>query len=128
MDFDRGICYYHPNRFKFKNVGKVFFPNIDQNGEVSVSCFVEDAHGGILVGTRQGLTVLYLESKLSFEAGLPRNLRCNGLTKDSRQRIWLSSVEALFCIQNGKSRSYPVRDVAKVFEAPDKNLYICSYI
>ncbi len=126
---DRGICYYHPNRFKFKNVGKVFFPNIDQNGEVSVSCFVEDAHGGILVGTRQGLLRYSLsESKLSFEAGLPRNLRCNGLTKDSRQRIWLSSVEALFCIQNGKSRSYPVRDVAKVFEAPDKNLYICSYI
>lgn len=126
---DRGICYYHPNRFNFKNVGKVFFPNIDQNGEVSVSCFVEDAHGGILVGTRQGLLRYSLsESKLSFEAGLPRNLRCNGLTKDSRQRIWLSSVEALFCIQNGKSRSYPVRDVAKVFEAPDKNLYICSYI
>lgn len=126
---DRGICYYHPNRFKFKNVGKVFFPNIDQNGEVSVSCFVEDAHGGILVGTRQGLLRYSLsESKLSFEAGLPRNLRCNGLTKDSRQRIWLSSVEALFCIQNGKSRSYPVHDVAKVFEAPDKNLYICSYI
>ena len=126
---DRGICYYHPNRFKFKNVGKVFFPNIDQNGEVSVSCFVEDAHGGILVGTRQGLLRYSLsESKLSFEAGLPRNLRCNGLTKDSRQRIWLSSVEALFCIQNGKSRSYPVRDVAKVFEAPDKKLYICSYI
>ena len=126
---DRGICYYHPNRFKFKNVGKVFFPNIDQNGEVSVSCFVEDAHGGILVGTRQGLLRYSLsESKLSFEAVLPRNLRCNGLTKDSRQRIWLSSVEALFCIQNGKSRSYPVRDVAKVFEAPDKNLYICSYI
>lgn len=126
---DRGICYYHPNRFKFKNVGKVFFPNIDQNGEVSVSCFVEDAHGGILVGTRQGLLRYSLsESKLFFEAGLPRNLRCNGLTKDSRQRIWLSSVEALFCIQNGKSRSYPVRDVAKVFEAPDKNLYICSYI
>ena len=73
---DRGICYYHPNRFKFKNVGKVFFPNIDQNGEVSVSCFVEDAHGGILVGTRQGLLRYSLsESKLSFEAGLPRNLR-----------------------------------------------------
>ena len=126
---DRGICYYHPNRFKFKNIGKVFFPNIDQNGEVSVSCFVEDTHGEILVGTRQGLLRYSLsESKLSVEAGLPRNLRCNGLTKDSRQRIWLSSVEALFCIQNGKSRSYPVRDVAKVFEAPDKNLYICSYI
>lgn len=126
---DRGICYYHPNRFNFKNIGKVFFPNIDQNGEVSVSCFVEDTHGEILVGTRQGLLRYSLsESKLSVEAGLPRNLRCNGLTKDSRQRIWLSSVEALFCIQNGKSRSYPVRDVAKVFEAPDKNLYICSYI
>ncbi len=126
---DRGICYYHPNRFKFKNIGKVFFPNIDQNGEVCVSCFVEDTHGEILVGTRQGLLRYSLsESKLSVEAGLPRNLRCNGLTKDSRQRIWLSSVEALFCIQNGKSRSYPVRDVAKVFEAPDKNLYICSYI
>jgi len=126
---DRGICYYHPNRFKFKNIGKVFFPNIDQNGEVSVSCFVEDTHGEILVGTRQGLLRYSLsESTLSVEAGLPRNLRCNGLTKDSRQRIWLSSVEALFCIQNGKSRSYPVRDVAKVFEAPDKNLYICSYI
>ena len=126
---DRGICYYHPNRFKFKNVGKVFFPNIDQNGEVSVSCFVEDTSGEILIGTRQGLLRYSLsESKLSVEAGLPRNLRCNGLTKDSRQRIWLSSVEALFCIQNGKSRSYPVRDVAKVFEAPDKNLYICSYI
>ena len=125
---DRGVCYYHPNRFKFKNVGRVLFPNVNQDTEVHILCFVEDGDGGILIGTRQGLLQYSLsEGKLSPFAKLPDALVCNSLTKDSEQRIWLSSYDALFCIRKGQVKSYPIRNSAKIFEAPDKKLYICSY-
>lgn len=125
---DRGVCYYHPERFKFKNTGRVFFPDADQEREVHVSCFAEDANGEILVGTRQGLLrYSQSEDRLTPFDGLPRNLACNALTQDSRRRIWLATSADLFCIHEANIRSYPIRDVAKVFEAPDGNIYICSY-
>lgn len=38
---DRGILYYHPNRFRFQNIGNSLFPTA-KDVNISVTCFTTD--------------------------------------------------------------------------------------
>lgn len=45
---NRGLFYYHPNRFRFQNIGKALFPLSDEEA-VAVKGFAETAAGKIIV-------------------------------------------------------------------------------
>lgn len=127
---NQGLFYYHPNRFRFRNIGNSLFP-ATPNTNISVTCFVTDEKENILVGTRKGL-FCYTPSddKLSPYSQELSDVCCNVLFKDTRQRIWLGTTkQGLFCIMpDGKTRRYPlsVRIIHSITELPDGTLYLSN--
>ena len=100
--FNHGLLYYHPDRFKFKNVGKTFFGT--QLKDIDVSCFEQIAQNTILVGTKNGLYSYSPEtSKLSVFTGFPADADCLSMTKDSQNRIWICTRnKGVYCLQNNQ--------------------------
>jgi signal transduction histidine kinase/DNA-binding response OmpR family regulator/ligand-binding sensor domain-containing protein len=126
--FNRGLLYYHADRFKFKNVGKAFFGRPVK--DIDVTCFTENGQGTILVGTSKGLYSYVPETTtLSLWPGLPANIACTSLIKDSRNRIWLSSWNSgLYCIENKKVRKYDLLNVTilQIYETPIGQLFMAT--
>ncbi|MFC5681878.1 ATP-binding protein [Flavobacterium sp. MAHUQ-51] len=100
--YNHGLLYYHPDRFKFKNIGKSFF-NI-QSKDINVNCFVETTAGQIIVGTKNGLyNYNSKDSKLSLLPGLPTDVDCLSMTKDIQNRIWICTRNnGVYCWQNNQ--------------------------
>lgn len=100
--FNHGLLYYHPDRFKFKNVGKTFFGT--QSKDIDVTCFQETEEHTILVGTKNGLYNYAPEiSKLSIFPKLPADLDCLSMTKDSQNRIWICTKnKGVYCLQSNQ--------------------------
>lgn len=124
---DRGILYYHPDRFKFRNFGHSLF-NLPDSKKISVRCFAEK-DGYILVGTQNGL-FRKEKSATSMEPfkGIPSNSVCDMLMKDSKNRIWLCTQNnGLFCFEKGKIRQLrPPGSCISIFEDFDGQLYLCT--
>lgn len=126
---NQGILYYHPNRFRFQNIGRTLFPT-PKDMNIYVTCFTTDNKGNILVGTRKGLFYYNpSDGTLSPYAGELSAINCNTLFKDSRQRIWLGTAgRELYCIMpDGGIRCYTLRGqtIHSMIELPDKTLYLC---
>lgn len=126
--FNRGLLYYHADRFKFKNIGKTFFGS-DVN-DIDVTCFTETEQGSIVVGTSKGLYSYAPEtSSLSLWKGLPADIGCVSLTRDSKGRIWLSSWNyGLYCIENNIATKFDLGglNVLGVVEAVSGQLYFAT--
>lgn len=103
--FNHGLLYYHPDRFKFKNVGKTFFGN--QPKDIDVTCFEQTAQNTILVGTKNGLYSYSPEtSKFFIFSGLPTDVDCFSMTRDSQNRIWICTRnKGVYCLQNNQIKS-----------------------
>lgn len=127
---NRGLLYYHPDRFKFRNIGKTFF-QLGNDATVNVTCFTKLKDGNLLVGTRQGL----FQYKEMTETIVPfvgaGTLTCNALLQDHANRIWIATDgQGLFNIQqNGKIRPYPSspRFIHSIRENADGSLTIHSH-
>jgi signal transduction histidine kinase/DNA-binding response OmpR family regulator len=124
---NRGMLYYHPERFKFRNFGRSLFKALD-NESFNVNSFAEN-DSDILVGTTNGL-FRYTKNTSALEPSrlVPANTPCEMLMKDSKQRIWLcTSNNGLFCIDKNKVKHYtnPV-SCQYIYEASDGSLYVCS--
>lgn len=106
--FNHGLLYYHPDRFKFKNIGKAFFGV--QPKDINISCFAETPENTILVGTRNGLySYNSQKATLSLISGLPADVDCISLTKDSQNRIWICTQnKGVYCLQNNQIRHIDV--------------------
>lgn len=100
--FNHGLLYYHPDRFKFKNIGKTFFGA--QPKDINISCFTETADNSILVGTRNGLYSYNSQtSTLLLLSGFPVDVDCISMTKDSQNRIWICTQnKGVYCLQNNQ--------------------------
>jgi len=100
--FNHGLLYYHPDRFKFKNVGKTFFGT--QLKDIDVTCFQETEEQTILVGTKNGLYNYAPETlKLSIFPKLPADVDCLSMTKDSQNRIWICTRnKGVYCLQSNQ--------------------------
>jgi signal transduction histidine kinase/CheY-like chemotaxis protein/ligand-binding sensor domain-containing protein len=100
--FNHGLLYYHPDRFKFKNVGKTFFGT--QPKDIDVTCFQETKQNTILVGTKNGLYIYSPEiSKLAVFHRFTSDADCISMTKDAQNRIWICTRnKGLFCLQNNQ--------------------------
>jgi len=113
--FNHGLLYYHPDRFKFKNIGKAFFGT--QAKDIDVTCFEETKQQIILAGTKNGLySYSPKTSKLSLFTGIPSDADCLSMKKDSQNRIWINTRnKGVFCLLNNR--------IKKIF-SPDEN---CLY-
>lgn len=126
--FNRGLLYYHSDRFKFKNVGKAFFGT--QVKDIDVTCFSENGQGAILVGTSKGLYSYSPEATtLSQLQTLPTDIACVSLTKDSRNRVWICSRNyGLYCIENKKVRKFDLMgvNIQQIHQSPDGQLFFAT--
>lgn len=127
---NRGILYYHPERFKFRNIGQALFP-LKKDRTINVTCFAERRENEILVGTQQGLFLYHKDTgKIEAYPGGLSETRCNALFKDSRQRIWIGTAwQGLYCIDaNGGVQHYPLpcSTIYSIMEKSDGLLYLST--
>jgi len=124
---DKGLLYYHPDRFKFRNIGRALFET-NRDDELNVHCFVE-RDGLILVGTSHGLFAYSgSQSALSLFPMLPLQVRCNWLMTDRNQRTWVCTQnDGLYCINGEEITHYNAhfRSVYSIHET-DGELYVCT--
>jgi len=124
---NRGLLYYHPDRFKFRNFGRTLFKQND-NEKLRVIGFTE-INDNLLVGTQKGL-YRYNKSSESLVPynRVPVNTICNMLFKDSKQHTWLcTQCNGLYNITNTNIKHYsnPVRCLY-IYEALDGRFYVCT--
>ncbi len=126
--FNHGLLYYHPDRFKFKNVGKTFFGT--QLKDIDVSCFEQTIQNTILVGTKNGLYSYSPEtSKLSTFPGLPADVDCLSMAKDSQNRIWICTRnKGVYCLQNNQIKHIaPIGGNCRyIVEKPDGQFLVAT--
>nr|WP_314898082.1 ATP-binding protein [uncultured Flavobacterium sp.] len=126
--FNHGLLYYHNDRFKFKNVGKTFFGT--QLKDIDITCFEQTAQNTILVGTKNGLYNYSPEtSKLSIFSGLPLDVDCISMTKDSQNRIWICTRnKGVYCLQNNhiKHIDQLTENCRHIVENPDGQLLVAT--
>jgi signal transduction histidine kinase/DNA-binding response OmpR family regulator/ligand-binding sensor domain-containing protein len=124
---DRGILYYHPERFKFRNFGRTLFKDSD-GGELRILSLSE-FNGNIFIGTSKGLFIYPQNAQtISKYQGIPENIRCNMLFKDSQSRIWLcAGNDGLFAIEKRNIRHYQVPVSCQYLtEMSSEQLLVCS--
>ena len=126
---NRGLLYYHPDRFKFRNIGKTFF-QLGNDATVNVTCFTKLKNGNLLVGTQQGL-FQYQEMTETITPWIGAGtLKCNAILQDRANRIWLATNgQGLVNIDpNGKIRYYPTspRTIHSMRENADGSLMVHS--
>jgi len=126
---NRGLLYYHPDRFKFKNVGKSLF-QLAEGATLNVTAFTELCNGNILVGTLQGLFV-YNE----YASGVKRlptggNIMCTALLRDQQNGVWIGTdTQGLLYIDaNQKIRAYTsgLKAIQAITEDTDSTLALCT--
>lgn len=93
---NKGLYYYHPERFRFAQYQKQLF-KIAQINELQVNCFTDTSDGKLIIGTNEGVftTPLPLTNSPVMAPMLP-GAYCNALFKDSRGSIWLSTPTGLY--------------------------------
>ncbi|TRX09504.1 response regulator [Flavobacterium gawalongense] len=126
--FNHGLLYYHPDRFKFKNVGKTFFGT--QAKDIDVTCFEKTEQQTILVGTKNGVYSYSPEtSKLSIFPELPADVDCISMTKDSQNRIWICTWnKGVYCFQNNQIKHVDqlAGNCRYIVENPDGQLLVAT--
>lgn len=123
---DRGLFYYHADRFKFRNIGKTLFPKNVQN-DLVVTCFSEGTGGETLVGTRKGLFrhTVNPEKLIPF-SGVLAGVQCKAMQKDRQNRIWLSTSSGLYRLSGKQTKHFPLGNINSLFEAADGSLILCT--
>jgi signal transduction histidine kinase/DNA-binding response OmpR family regulator/ligand-binding sensor domain-containing protein len=121
---NHGLLYFHPDKFKLRNLGRAFFPS--GNGEdISISCFSEKTNGDILVGTYNGLFIYPKNAeKLTTYSPAISNVHCNALVKDRLNRTWLCATTGLYCITEKQVQHFPLGNIMNVFFDEDNTIYL----
>ena len=124
---NKGLLYYHPDRFKFRNFGKSFFKTSCNN--LTINCLA-DLNGDILIGTQTGL-FRYVEGSTSIKLfpDIPPDVQCNTLLKDSKGRIWLCTTNhGLFCFTGDGIKHYNLPLWCQnLYESKDGHFYLCTF-
>lgn len=121
---NHGLLYYHPDRFKFRNLGRSFFPDIGDE-DITISCFSERENGNLLVGTYNGLFEYDRQGpQLSRFSPATGNVACTAMVKDKSGNIWLCTTTGLYCITDRATRYYPVGNVNNLVFDGQNNMYM----
>lgn len=127
---NRGILYYHPDRFRFRNIGQPLFP-LQEEKTINVTCFAEKSEKEVWVGTLQGVFLYHKDTgKLEATEGVLSQISCNALFADSHQRIWIGTMgRGLYSLDaNGQLRHYPLPcpTIYSIMEKGDGQLYLST--
>lgn len=124
--FNRGLLYYHPDKWLFNRFGPRDFPGFTQ-GKPASTCFAE-RNGSMLVGTSNGLYELSVKGQLLRFPGIPASVGCNALFKDSRQRVWLCTErDGLYELSGSRVRHYPFPFACRyLYEDHSGRFYLCG--
>lgn len=121
---NRGLLYYHPDRFKFKNIGKAWFSHSSDSAVVVTSLSAPDP-SNILVGTDAGLFTCNIHfSRLSRFPGRLGRLACQSIFVDREGRTWVCTSAGLFLLNGSATSFYPVGPVLCVFESASGVIYL----
>ncbi len=104
--FNRGLLYYHPARFKFRNIGSTLF-NVNNGNELKVNSFTQ-LDSDILISTDLGLYIYSSKTSIlkPFKK-LPEDNHYTCLYNDSKNRIWLGTTNnTLFCLEGNKIKKH----------------------
>ena len=124
---NRGVMYYHPDRFKFRNFGNSLF-KLSNSESLSIYSFTE-RNGVILLGTQNGVFQLKKgASKPEIFKSFPVDIQYETLFKDSRGIIWAGTrSNGIFCIDNNNIRHFSSpENCLYIFEDTNGTLYICN--
>ncbi len=124
---NRGILYYHPNRFSFRNTGFPLFKNLSSKN-LMVNCFAE-YENNLLVGTNNGLYQRSQTDKfLTKHKDLLPEVYCNMISKDGKRRIWVCSRSSgCYCLNNKKINHYEIKDdCLNIHESIDGSIYLLT--
>jgi ligand-binding sensor domain-containing protein len=124
---NRGMLYYHPNRFKFRNFGPSMF-NVDNNKTVYVNSLI-GYDDGILIGTSSGLyQFANNRQELILTNRVPATTNCRMMLKDSRNRLWIcAQSNELYCIDGQRTRYYKTTEQCNfLFETFDGRMIVCT--
>lgn len=125
---DRGLLYYHPDRFKFRNFGRAFF-KLNENESLRVNC-VAELNGTVYLGTQSGLYE-YEKGDVQIKKSihLPADIECLHILIDSNNKIWIGSQnKGLYCISNGHVKHFDLPfEVRYLFESESGSIYLSNY-
>jgi hypothetical protein len=122
---DKGLLYYHPERFKFRNFGRSFF---EFENDFRINCLA-DHNGDILIGTSHGIfNYQQNQQKIIKYSKIPENVVCNSLIKDSKKRIWVcTNSHGLYCISGDNIKHYDLPFWCQSFyESGNGKYYLCT--
>lgn len=102
---NRGVFYYHPDRFKFRKFTSSWFKH-PTTIDLSVNGFTEK-DGYILIGTQNGL-YKYAKDEQFIEPFnlIPAETQCYMLLKDSKERVWVCTNKGLMSISGDIIKRY----------------------
>lgn len=124
---NRGLLYFHPDRFTFRQKGRSHFP-IPDDEKLRVTCFSE-WDNQLLIGTQNGLFQYdRTTGKLQRSAFLTADIHCNALFTDRQQQTWLCTQDSgLYRIDTkSTTRFKEPRSCQAICEAPDGKLYLST--
>lgn len=124
---NRGLLYYHPDRFTFQQKGRAHFP-IPDTEKLRVTCFSEMGDQ-LLIGTQNGLFEYNSASGIIKRSTLlPDAIHCNSLYIDKQQQTWICTQNnGLYRIKNQSVTHFPEpRSCQSICEAPSGSLYLCA--
>lgn len=124
---DRGVLYYHPDRFKFRNYGRSLF-NLPDAKKISVRCFAQ-LKNDILVGTQNGLFIRKAGMlALEQSKAVPVNTICESFYTDSQGRVWLCTQNnGVYLFDQDKIRRFEFNiGCFGLFELSDSIFLLCS--
>ncbi|EHQ28895.1 hybrid sensor histidine kinase/response regulator transcription factor [Mucilaginibacter paludis] len=123
---NKGLLYYHPDRFRFRNIGKSLFP-LPENQELYVTAFAEDKAGQLLIGTDKGV-YRYSDKmeRLTLYSPLFSGVNCSAMLNDHQGNIWMCTDKGLFIISAKGIKNYPIGNLNHILETKDGHFYICT--
>jgi len=108
--YNHGLLYYHPDRFKFRNIGRLFFN--DGGEDIRIQSFSEPTSGMVLIETNKGMYSYHCKS-----GEIRKELR---LSNPQVQNQAISRLLPLL-------RKHHINDVRKmIYVSPDKVIGICN--
>ncbi|WPU98421.1 ATP-binding protein [Mucilaginibacter sp. cycad4] len=124
---NKGLLYFHPDRFRFRNVGKSLFP-LPENQELYVTGFAENNKtGDLLVGTDKGVfSYSDKTEKLKLYGDPLRGVNCKAMLTDRSGNIWIVANKGLFVLSGKNIRRYPIDNLNNIFETEKGHYHLCS--
>jgi len=124
---NKGLYYYHPDRFRFQRYDKSFF-QLSDDQDLEVSCFEETGDGVLLAGTQNGMyaTQLPLNRDHPFKLLIP-GINCTAMCKDRSGKVWIASKQGLYSMEaSGRIESVLRLPVNYIYRNAPDELLVCT--